>query len=794
MTSHLRSLRVLGATALAMLASYGCTLNNQHAQQPKGCPVCPPATVGSAGPSTPAAPSVDEARAFFVQVDADLRRLLVRRDKMAWVNATYITEDTEKLSAIEADAALDYVSKAIAASRRFDSLDLPPDLARMKLLLRLPGSDLVNALASPDDPAKRSELTDLVTQMQGMYGKGKWCPPKLKGKCLEVGDIGKIFKESRDEAELKDAWVGWEAIGAPMREKYTRFVELANQGARDIGYKDLGDGWRAGYDMPPDAFEADVERLWSEVKPLYQDLHCYVRAKLRKKYGEQLIGKHSPIPAHLLGNVWAQEWTDIYSLVEPFPGQGSLDISAGLKKQKYDEKKLVELGEKFFTSLGMDPLPKTFWERSQFKKPKDRDVVCHASAWDPEYNDDLRIKMCIKVNEEDLITIHHELGHDYYFHAYHTLPMLFQQGANDGFHEGIGDTLALSVTPTYLKNIGLLDSVTSNDKAAIDEQLKMALEKVAFLPFGLLIDKWRWDVFSGKIPANYYNAGWWGLRAKYQGVAPPVARTESDFDPGAKFHVPGNTPYMRYFLARIYQFQFHRALCKAAGNTGPLSSCSIYGNKAAGEKLDAMLKLGASRPWPEAMAAIGEDPKADAGALIEYFAPLEAWLKEQNKGETCGWDGDGAEAAPPVSVAPPPATTATASSATQPSAPTAPTASAQASAPAPSGDIACPAGTESQGAAPPKGREQFCVKKDASGAQLKQGPYRSWGPGGKPEFDGAYDNDRKAGHWVVYDGNGNKEEEGDFVDGRRDGVWTTYQNGKKVSEKTYKNGEAQNLG
>ncbi|MEA2753687.1 MAG: peptidyl-dipeptidase, partial [Myxococcales bacterium] len=370
---------------------------------------------------------------------------------------------------------------------------------------------------------------------------------------------------------------------------------------------------------------------------LYDDLHCYTRKKLRAKYGKDKIPEKAPIPAHLLGNMWAQQWDAIFDVVEPYPGQGSLDVDKKLRDKKYDPTKMVKLGEGFFTSLGLEPLPKSFWERSLFTRPKDREVVCHASAWDVSWNDDLRIKMCIEPTEDDLITIHHELGHDYYFHYYYKLPILFQAGANDGFHEGIGDTLALSVTPQYLKNLGLLDQVPNNDKGRLNVQMKMALDKVAFLPFGLLIDKWRWDVFSGKTPKTKYNETWWALRTKYQGIAAPVPRSEADFDPGAKYHIPASTPYMRYFLARIYQFQFHRALCKAAGHKGSLDTCSIYGNKEAGAKLRAMLQLGQSKPWPEALATLSGEKKADASAMLEYFAPLREYLKEQNKGEQCGW-------------------------------------------------------------------------------------------------------------------------------------------------------------
>jgi peptidyl-dipeptidase A len=487
--------------------------------------------------------------------------------------------------------------------------------------------------------------------MDSAYGKGKYCPDVtktklkayLKGKdgkakdCLSLGDLSNVLKSSHNYDELTEAWTGWHSTSPAIREKFGRYVELGNKGSKEIGFNDLGALWRSGYDMPPEAFEADIERLWQQVKPLYDELQCYVRGKLEGKYGKEHFAD-GLIPAQVLGNMWAQEWQNIYDSVEPYPGQGSLDVDAKIKSSKYKEpKEMVKLGEAFFTSLGMDPLPQTFWDRSLFTKPRDRDVVCHASAWDPSYDNDLRIKMCIEPTEEDLITIHHELGHDYYFHAYYKLPILFQAGANDGFHEGIGDTLALSVTPSYLKNLGLLAAVPKGDKATINVQMKMALDKVAFLPFGLLIDKWRWDVMNGKTPKDKYNEAWWALRKKYQGVAPPVARSESDFDPGAKYHVPASVPYIRYFLARIYQFQFHRALCKASGNTGPLYECSIYGSKEAGAKLKKMLELGASRPWPEALTAVGGENQADASAMLEYFAPLRTWLAQQNKGKKCGF-------------------------------------------------------------------------------------------------------------------------------------------------------------
>jgi peptidyl-dipeptidase A len=593
-------------------------------------------------PNVSASPTPSEAKTFIDQVDKDLRRLWVARDRAGWVNQNFITDDTEAVSASGEEATAAYVTGAIAMARKFDDVKgIDPDTSRQLTLLKL-----AQVVPAPSNGDERRELAELQSGMTATYGKGQYCPApgsplfvKSDGapKCLKLDDLSRILKKSRKYDELLDAWKGWHSIAPVMRDKYTRYTELANKGAKEIGYADMGALWRSGYDMAPQDFEADIERLWQEVKPLYDDLHCFTRKKLRAKYGKEKIAEKAPIPAHLLGNMWAQQWDGIYDVLEPYPGQGSLDVDRKLREKKYDAIKMVKLGESFFTSLGLEPLPKTFWERSLFTRPKDRDVVCHASAWDVSWSDDLRIKMCIEPTEEDLITIHHELGHDFYFHSYYKLPILFQAGANDGFHEGIGDTLALSVTPQYLKGLGLLDQVPNNDKGRINVQMKMALDKVAFLPFGLMIDKWRWDVFSGKTPKTKYNEAWWALRAKYQGIDTPTPRTEADFDPGAKFHVPASTPYVRYFLARIYQFQFHRALCKAAGHKGSLDTCSIYGNKEAGAKLRAMLELGQSKPWPAALATLSGETKADAGAMLEYFAPLQAYLKEQNKGEQCGW-------------------------------------------------------------------------------------------------------------------------------------------------------------
>ena len=577
------------------------------------------------------APPTPDARVFLDHVNAETLRLSNAANRAGWVQSTYITPDTEILAAEATGALVGAVTEFAKEAARFKDA---PVGARERRQLDLLRTSLT--MSAPPDPKEAAELSRLVASMEGTYGRGKYCPPGGQGdECLDIEAITRILAESRDPKRLLDVWEGWHTIAVPMKKDYARFVELSNRGAGALGFTDTGAMWRSKYDMPPEAFSNELDRLWEQLRPLYVSLHAYVRGRLRDKYGS-IVPEKGPIPAHLLGNIWQQDWSNIYPLVAPAGAAQAASLTERLKAKKVDPLEMVRIGERFFTSLGFEPLPKTFWERSLFVKPRDREVVCHASAWNIDNVDDLRIKMCIDVTAEDFTTIHHELGHNFYQRAYNSLPMGFRDSANDGFHEAVGDTLALSVTPEYLVKIGLLDAAppASGD---IPLLLRAALERLAFLPFGLLVDQWRWQVFDGTIAPAAYNSTWWDLKLKYQGVAPVTPRGDSFFDPGAKYHVPANTPYTRYFLAGILQFQFHRALAKEAGCTAPLHRCSIYGSKAAGKKLDAMLRMGASRPWPDALEALTGAREMDATAMADYFAPLKQWLDEQNRGKSVGW-------------------------------------------------------------------------------------------------------------------------------------------------------------
>jgi len=575
--------------------------------------------------------TAEGAAAFVAAAETQLAALSEEAARIQWTRATNITYDTMWLeSRINAKVTETQVALANQAAA-FNDVQVPADVRRKLNLLRL---GIV--LPAPTRPGAANELAEITTRLDSTYSVGKF---EFEGRQITLDDANILIAESRDPNETKALYEGWRTISPVMAADYARMVEIANEGSRELGFADTGAMWRAGYDMDPDAFAAETDRLWEQVKPFYVNLHCYVRGRLNAKYGDAVQPDHGPIRADLLGNMWSQQWGNIYDVVAPpTGGTSSYSLDTLLTGANYDATRMVRTGEGFYTSLGLDPLPQTFWERSMITRPADREVVCHASAWDVDNLEDIRIKMCTQVNGDDFYTVHHELGHNYYQRAYKDQPFLFKNGANDGFHEAIGDFVGLSaLTPTYLNQIGLLQTVPG-EAEDIPFLLKMALDKIAFLPFGLMVDRWRWGVFSGETSPAEYNDAWSADMLKYQGLVPPGPRPANAFDPGAKYHIPGNTPYTRYFLAHIYQFQFQRAACKQAGWTGPLHRCSIYGNEEVGRRFNAMLEMGQSRPWPEAMEAFTGERGNDASAVADYFAPLNTWLIAQNRGKDCGWD------------------------------------------------------------------------------------------------------------------------------------------------------------
>jgi peptidyl-dipeptidase A len=625
------------AIAAASLLASGCTTASADSSAATTASAQNEAPAVAAAAPAAAAPTVAEADAFVARAERELAEFSVLSSRAQWVNATYITDDTDALASHFGTVGTEMqVRLANEAARYANVQGLSYDTRRKLDILR---SSIT--LPAPASGGLAAELNQISTRLQSLYGRGRGT---MNGETLTGNEIEARMGTVRNPAQLQEMWVSWNNnVGGPMRADYQRLVQIANAGATELGFRDTGAMWRSLYDMPPDQFAALTDRLWGEVRPLYEQLHCFTRAGLNRQYGDAVQPATGPIKAHLLGNLWAQEWGNIYDVVAPRGARPSYDLTQLLERNRYTPEKIVRTGESFFSSLGFAPLPETFWTRSMITQPRDREVQCHASAWDVDNVEDLRIKMCTRVNADDFVTVHHELGHNYYQRAYNRQPFLYLNSANDGFHEAIGDTIALSITPEYLQQIGLL---RANQMPTPDQDrdllLRQAMDKIAFLPFGLLVDRWRWGVFSGEITPDRYQSAWDEMRLRYQGLVPPVQRTEANFDPGGKYHVPASVPYTRYFLARILQFQFYQAACQQAGWTGPLHRCSFYGNREVGRRLNAMLEMGASKPWPDALEAFTGSREMSGRAMIDYFRPLLGWLEEQNRGRQCGWSGSGA--------------------------------------------------------------------------------------------------------------------------------------------------------
>ena len=631
MKSHVSTIALAVA---ACLASVGAASLANGQQTP---------AASTTTPAPRAAPTKAEAEAFVARAERELAEFSVISGRAQWVNATYITEDTDALAAyfgtIGTQMGVRFAGEA-AHYLRAPGLD---EVTRRKLnVLRLGLT-----LPAPTTEGAAAELNRISTDLSSQYGRGRG---RMGNETLTGNEIEARMGTVRNPDQLREMWTSWhDNVGSPMRQPYQRMVEIANAGSRELGFADTGAMWRSNYDMTPEQFEALTERLWQEVRPLYEQIHCFARAGLNRQYGDSVQPATGPIRADLLGNLWAQEWGNIYDIVAPRgDGQASApyDLTELLTRANYTPERIVRTGESFFSSLGFAPLPETFWRRSMITQPRDREVICHASAWDVDNQDDLRIKMCTRVNGDDFVTVHHELGHNYYQRAYNRQPFLFMNSANDGFHEAIGDTIALSVTPEYLVQIGLLQQ---NQLPTADQDrqllLRQALDKIAFLPFGLLMDRYRWGIFSGQITPDRYQAAWDEMRLRYQGIVPPSPRSERNFDAGAKYHTAASVSYTRYFLARILQFQFYEAACRMAGWRGPLHRCSFYGNREVGRRLNEMLAMGSSRPWPDALEAFTGTREMSARPMVRYFQPLLGWLREQNRGRQCGWAGSGGPSA-----------------------------------------------------------------------------------------------------------------------------------------------------
>ncbi|CAL1534584.1 unnamed protein product [Lymnaea stagnalis] len=571
-----------------------------------------------------------EIKAFLDNYDIQAKVMWNRVVESSWTYNTNITDHNQKHMLEVQLVSARFVQEMYQNATRFNLTVMSPlDRRRFVKIMDI-------GTAAQTNETKLAYLNKIKSDMQTIYSKAKVLMPSGKSLPLDP-DLINVMATSRNYDELLAAWVGWrEASGAKMKTFYSQFVELSNEAVQKTGYADTGAHWRSDFETP--TFEDDVRALFDQLRPLYEQLHAYARRKLKQIYGNDKFPSSGHIPAHLLGNMWGQQWDALVKELTPFKGKSSFDVTGEMGRQNYTALRIFQTADDFFKSLGMIPMPDTFWNKSLLEKPKDgRDVVCHASAWDFFNGRDFRIKQCTVITVQDLETAHHEMGHVEYYLQYKDQPVSFRRGANSGFHEAVGDVISLSVqTPEHLHSIGLIPTVGKDAESDINFLMNMALQKIAFLPFGYLIDQWRWSVFRGDTKPDRYNDEWWNLRCRYQGLSPPVYRSSSDFDPGAKYHIPANVPYIRYFVSFVIQFQFHKALCHEAGYRGPLHRCDIYNSKTAGTLLSNMLKLGSSKPWPEAMYLLTGQYKMDAQPLMDYFKPLLEYLRQEN-GNDYGW-------------------------------------------------------------------------------------------------------------------------------------------------------------
>ncbi|KAK0158218.1 hypothetical protein PV328_009250 [Microctonus aethiopoides] len=578
--------------------------------------------------------NLGEALQFLREYDREASSVCSKTMMAQWDFATNITDNNRRKMLEEQTRKLKFERSSWRKAINFAWTRLPDPLTRRQLkLIAVKGR---NSLTED----KFNELHHLIVEMKELYSRTRLCPYKKMGSICDLeidNDVSRIMAESRDYEELLYYWRAWqEAVGPPMKNKYMRYVQLANQAAKLNGFVDAGDQMREVYE--DDYFQQNIAEVISAITPLYKNLFTYVRTKLIERYGDK-VRADGPLPAHLLGNMWAQNWEGIYDLVKPYSAARSLDVTLEMIIQGFTPLRIFQMAEEFFTSLGMKPMPPEFWRYSMFEKPIDREVKCTSSAWDFCNRIDFRIKQCTKATMEDLVSTHHEMAHIQYYLQYKDQPLIFRTEALPGFHEAVSDAIELSVmNPRHLQRIGLYNNSTEDFENSINYLMLMALRKIVYLPFAYIVDQWRWRVFSDGVADM--TTQWWELRLQYQGIVPPLPRVERDFDPGSKYHIPADIPYTKYFVGVVMQFQLFESLCDISGHVGDLHLCDLYRSQEAGRLLTEVLSQGSSRSWPDLVRTMtrGKMNRIDVSALLRYFDPLNKWLQRQNQMEpVIGW-------------------------------------------------------------------------------------------------------------------------------------------------------------
>ncbi|KAM6291936.1 angiotensin-converting enzyme 2 [Porphyrio hochstetteri] len=584
-----------------------------------------------------------EAQRFLEDFNRRVEDISYESSIASWNYNTNITEENaNKMN--EADSKWSaFYDEASRNASSFPLASIQDDLTRLQI------QSLQDRGSSNLSPEKYERLSTVLSKMSTIYSTGTVCKTTEPSECLvlEPGlDI--IMANSTDYHERLWAWEGWRAnVGRMMRPLYEEYVDLKNEIATLNNYSDYGDYWRANYeaDYPEnykysrDQLIKDVEKTFEQIKPLYQQLHAYVRHRLEQFYGPEFISSTGCLPAHLLGDMWGRFWTNLYPLTVPYPAKPNIDVTSTMVLKKWDAMKIFKAAETFFDSIGLYKMTEGFWNNSMLTEPTDnRKVVCHPTAWDLGKGD-YRIKMCTKVTMDDFLTAHHEMGHIEYDMAYSKQPYLLRGGANEGFHEAVGEIMSLSAaTPQHLKSLDLLEPTFQEDEETeINFLLKQALTIVGTMPFTYMLEKWRWMVFRGEITKEEWTKRWWEMKREIVGVVEPVLHDETYCDPAVLFHVSNDYSFIRYYTRTIYQFQFQEALCKAANHNGPLHTCDITNSTAAGTKLRELLELGRTKPWTQALENVTGEKYMNAAPLLHYFEPLYEWLQGNNSGRYIGW-------------------------------------------------------------------------------------------------------------------------------------------------------------
>ncbi|UYZ63832.1 M2 family metallopeptidase [Hymenobacter weizhouensis] len=584
-----------------------------------------PATPATAAPQSAAAPNWrDQAEQFLTQYSAEYQRLYTQSAEAEWrSNTRIVAGDTSNAGATARanERLAAFMGSTQNIQRLRELLEHKQDLTELQV--KQLQTALYNAANSPQtiaDVVKRRIKAE-TAQTEKLYGFDY----KYAGKSVTTNDLDELLRKERNPLKRQQIWEASKAIGPTLKDGLLNLRELRNQTVQALGYPDYFTYQASDYGLSREEMMQLVRKINEELRPLYRELHTYARYELAKKYGVKQVPDY--LPASWLPNRWGQDWSAMVDV------QG-LNIDPVLAKKGAEWQ--VQQAERFYQSLGFPALPQSFYEKSSlYPLPKDATYKKnnHASAWHLDLNQDVRSLMSVEGNTEWYETTHHELGHIYYYLTYTNpqVPVLLRQGANRAYHEAMGSLMGLAATQKpFLAGLSLVDANAKTDQT--QTLLKEALNYAVFIPFASgVMSEWENSFYADKLPADQLNARWWQLCKQYQGIVPPTARGENYLDPATKTHINDDpAQYYDYALSYVILFQLHDHIAKKILKQDPHAT-NYYGSKEVGQFLADIMRPGSSKDWRTVLKEkTGED--LSARAMVEYFEPLMAYLKQQNKG------------------------------------------------------------------------------------------------------------------------------------------------------------------